>query len=455
MTDTAARGELLGAAAMSAPVAPIAPAEPVAAVEPVEPFSLLLVDDEPNILSALRRLLHGRGYRVHTAAGGAAGLELLAREPIDLVISDMRMPEMDGAEFLGKVRSAWPDTVRVLLTGYADIASTIEAINRGEIFRYISKPWDEAHLVSVIVQGLERKALEREKRRLEALTRRQNLELAELNRTLEEKVELRTAELKEAHTKLRAAFLNTIRAFSSVVEMRHGTMAGHSRRVAEHVRNIAHELKIPTDAAQEMFFAALLHDVGKIGLEDRVLAQPLPKLTIDQRQEYMKHPAKGQALLMAMESLQGAASIIRMHHERLDGTGYPDQLQGPAISHAARILAVADDYDEMINGCLLEKPCSPSSAREHLLRGRGRRYDARVVDTFLELLRPKSGGTHVPDRELTTDLLEPGMMLTRDLLSREGMLLLARDHVLGAVLIRQIRAYETSEDVRLTLFVRI
>jgi response regulator RpfG family c-di-GMP phosphodiesterase len=446
MTDTPPPGDARGDA----------PAPEAAEVtEAPEPFSLLLVDDEPNILNALRRLLHGRGYRVHIAPGGAAGLELLAREAVDLVMSDMRMPEMDGAEFLGKVRSSWPDTVRVLLTGYADIASTIDAINRGEIFRYVSKPWDEAHLLSVIEQGLERKALEREKRRLEALTRRQNLELAELNRTLEEKVEQRTAELNDAHIKLRAGFLNTIRAFSSVVEMRHGTMAGHSRRVAEHVRGIALQLKIPTDAAQEMFFAALLHDVGKIGLEDRVLAQPLPKLTIEQRQEYMRHPAKGQALLMAMESLQGAASIIRMHHERLDGSGYPDQLQGAAISHGARILAVADDYDEMIHGCLLEKPCSPPAAREHLLRGRGRRYDARVVDAFLELLRPNTGSTRVLDREVGTDLLEPGMMLSRDLLSREGMLLLARDHVLGPVLIRQIRAYEKSEDVRVTLFVRV
>jgi response regulator RpfG family c-di-GMP phosphodiesterase len=443
MSDTAPSSFAAGAASGTAPVD-----------EAVQPFSLLLVDDEPNILNALRRLLHGRGYRIHTAAGGGAGLELLAREPVDLVISDMRMPEMDGAEFLGRVRKDWPATVRVLLTGYADIASTVEAINRGEIFRYVSKPWDEAHLLSVIEQGLERKALEREKRRLEALTLQQNLELAELNRTLEKRVEQRTAELKDAHAKLRAGFLNTVRAFSSVVELRHGTMAGHSRRVAEHVRNVAHRLKVPPDAAQEMLFAALLHDIGKIGLEDRILAQPLPKLTVEQRLEYMKHPVKGEALLMAMESLQGAASIIRMHHERLDGSGYPDQLQGPDIPQGARILAVADDYDEMIHGCLLEKPCTAGAAREHLLRGRGRRYDTAAVDAFLELLRPNASSAWLPEREIGTELIVPGMVLTRDLLSREGMLLLARDHVLDPVLIRQILAYERSEGLPVTLFVR-
>lgn len=129
------------------------------AAEAVEPFSLLLVNDEPNILSALRRLLRAPGYRIHSAGSGAEGLALLERETVDLVISDMRMPEMNGAEFLDRVRSRWPDTVRVLLTGYADMASTVDAINRGEIFRYVSKPWDEAHLLGVVEQGLERKAL--------------------------------------------------------------------------------------------------------------------------------------------------------------------------------------------------------------------------------------------------------------------------------------------------------
>jgi response regulator RpfG family c-di-GMP phosphodiesterase len=418
------------------------------------PFSLLLVDDEPNILNSLKRLLHGRGYRVQTAPGGAEGLAIMARETVDLVISDMRMPEMTGAEFLSTVRIAWPGTVRVLLTGYADMASTIEAINQGEIFRYVTKPWDEARLLAVIEEGLERKALEREKRRLELLTREQNIELAELNRTLEEKVEQRTTELKEAHAKLRTGFFNTVRVFSSVVEMRDGTMAGHSRRVAELVRAMTRRLEVPPDAAQDMLFAALLHDIGKIGFADRILTRPWPQLTVEERNDYVKHPAKGAALLMAMEPLQVAARIIRMHHERLDGSGYPDHLHADEIWQGARILAVADDYDEMIHGGLLEKPCSAAAARELIVLGRGRRYDAQVVDAFLEQLEPVATGPKPLERELGTDLLEPGMVLARDFMSREGMLLLAREHVLDSKLIRQIRGYERSEGGRIAVCVR-
>ena len=115
---------------------------------------VLCVDDEPNILSALRRLLRPSGYRVLVAEGGAEGLELMATEQVDLVISDMRMPNMDGAAFLAAVKAGWPDVVRILLTGYADMASTIDAINRGEIFRYVTKPWVDSDMLLTLRQGL-------------------------------------------------------------------------------------------------------------------------------------------------------------------------------------------------------------------------------------------------------------------------------------------------------------
>ena len=169
------------------------------------PATLLFVDDEANILSSLKRLFRPSGYRIFTAESGAAGLEIMAHEPVDMVISDMRMPEMNGAQFLEKVRENWPDTVRILLTGYADIGSTIEAINKGQIYRYISKPWEDNDIVITVRQALERRELEREKARLEELTRVQNEELKELNANLENKVRERTEELRQAMLDLQAA----------------------------------------------------------------------------------------------------------------------------------------------------------------------------------------------------------------------------------------------------------
>jgi len=156
------------------------------------PATVLFVDDEANILSSLKRLFRPLGYRIFTAEGGAAGLQVFEQNPIDLVISDMRMPEMNGAEFLEKIRAKWPDAVRILLTGYADVGSTIAAINKGEIYRYIAKPWDDNDIVLTVKHALERKNLELEKQRLEALTLKQNEALKDINANLEAKVRDRT-----------------------------------------------------------------------------------------------------------------------------------------------------------------------------------------------------------------------------------------------------------------------
>ena len=196
---------------------------------PAEVPVLLLVDDEPAILSALRRLLRPEGYTLHLAESGHAGLELLEREKVDLVISDMRMPEMDGAQFLEQVRLRWPDITRLLLTGYADISSTIDAINRGEIYRYISKPWVDSDLMLIIRGALESARLRNENQRLLELTQRQNAELTELNASLEDKVKQRTQEIEQindflnlANEQLKQNFLTSIKVFSNLMEAARG-----------------------------------------------------------------------------------------------------------------------------------------------------------------------------------------------------------------------------------------
>ncbi|MBC7860932.1 MAG: response regulator [Burkholderiaceae bacterium] len=126
-------------------------------------LTILFVDDEPSILSALRRLFRPHGYRILTAESGAAGLEILSKEKVDMVVSDVRMPEMDGVAFLEKVNAGWPGTVRILLTGYADMSTTADAIGKSDIFCYISKPWDADELVLTVRSGFERQRLQRER----------------------------------------------------------------------------------------------------------------------------------------------------------------------------------------------------------------------------------------------------------------------------------------------------
>ena len=425
------------------PSAPVAPA----------PWRLLCVDDEPNILSALRRLFRAEGYQITVANSGAEGLQVLENQPIDLVISDMRMPEMDGARFLQQVRQRWPDTMRLLLTGYADIGSTVDAINKGEIFRYIAKPWDDQDMLLVVRHALELKGLAREKARLETLTQQQNEELKDLNANLELKVMERTVELRQAHEKLKTSFLTSIKVFANLIELREGALAGHSRRVADLARKLAVRLGLQGAALQDVFLAGLLHDIGKIGLKDEILVKAVTQMTGEELGQYRKHTLKGEQSLMALDELRGAARLLRSHHERFDGAGFPDGLAGEAIPLGARILALANDYDGLQIGIISQRRLHADDAARMIADSRGKRYDPQVVDAFLQLIAGVEPEPP-PGTPITIADLEVGMVLARDLVDRDGTLLLAADYVLDASLIRQIHEYAEIEGRTLTLYVR-
>ena len=415
------------------------------------PATVLCVDDEGNILSALRRLFRPDGYRVLTAASGAEGLQLLESETVDLVISDMRMPEMDGAQLLAQVRTRWPDTLRILLTGYADITATVAAINQGEIYRYISKPWDDNEVRLIVRHALERKELEREKARLEELTQRQNEELQALNASLEAKVAARTAELVAANERLKAGFITSIKVFSNLTELAEGARVGHSRRVADLARKIAIKLGLDRGAIQDVMVAGLLHDIGKIGMPDELLAKPAAMMSGEDMRLYHKHPVKGETALMALEELRVAARLLRSHHERHDGQGYPDGLKGDAIPQGARILAVANDYDNLQIGSFSRKRLSSEEASEFIRQSSGKRYDPVAVDAFVAL----QSGILPTERELhlAPEDLKPGMVLSRDLISRGGALLLAADILLDERLIQHIRDFAGGEDHQVVVHV--
>jgi response regulator RpfG family c-di-GMP phosphodiesterase len=422
--------------------------------------TVLCVDDEPNILSSLKRLFRPLGYKVLTAESGAAGLVALENaERVDLVISDMRMPEMDGARFLELVRERWPDTVRLLLTGYSDVTSILAAINRGEIYRYITKPWDDNDILLVVRHALERRALEHERDRLAALNAAQNEALKTLNASLEAKVEERTGELLAsrdailgANKKLKSNFITTIKIFSTMIEMRGGHLAGHSRRVADLARRIAVKLGLDPVETQEVFIAALLHDIGKIGFPDELLNLPVNLMTGDFLGTFRKHPVRAEQLLMPLDDLQGVAAVLRAHMERFDGGGFPDAAVGLAIPLGARILALASDYDNLQIGALVQRKVLPQDARQIVYDSSGKRYDPAVVAAF----RALNEGDPVErqrDQACTAKALTPGTILSRDLVTAEGLMLLSADHVLDERMIQQVRDFESKNEVRLNIWV--
>lgn len=404
-------------------------------------WTVLCVDDEPNILSSLRRLFRTPGYRVLLAESGSQALEILSKEPVDLVISDMRMPMMDGAQLLEQVKERWPHIVRLLLTGYADVTSTIAAINKGQIHRYMNKPWNDDEVLLVVKESFDRKELEQEKQRLELLTQQQNDALKELNASLEGKVEQRTAELAQANDRLKRGYLSSIKAFSSLLEQRGPHLVGHARKVADVARRIAVTLKVDEKTTGDIFIAGLLHDVGQMGLSDLILSKPVPKMNDDELKQYRMHPLRGEQTLMALEDLHDVSVLIRSHHERIDGNGFPDRLSGDAIPLGARILAVAETYDDLQSGHLGSAGATPSEARLLIERGQGTQFDPEVVSAFLTLFSKPPLNPSKP-LALTMEELRPGMVLAKDFMSDEGVVLLAADFVLTADMIRRLRAFE-------------
>jgi len=450
----------------AAPTPAEAPATPAAGenAAPPSPGTVLLVDDEANILTSLKRLFRPSGYTVFTAESGQAGLEIVEKEKIDLIISDMRMPNMSGAEFLQHVRARDPNIVRILLTGFSDMNATVEAINKGEIFRYLSKPWDDREVLMIVKQGLETKRLLEDKRSLEKKVQEQNAQLREWNSKLENKVHARTKELHQtmqfletAHAELKKGFITSIKVFSNLIDMREGSMAGHSRRVADLARTIATQMKIADNEIQDIFLAALLHDIGKIGLPDSIIRKPYAALTFEEREEVNKHPVKGQTVLMALEQLTQAALLIRHHHERFDGQGFPDGLPGLSIPLGARILAVANDYDALLSGSMQMRKLSKEEALLEIRQNSGKRYDPTVVLALSQLMGVGTGNARASSRELEigTDKLTAGMALSRDLITRDGVLLLSKEHPLDDRIITQIRHYEKIDGRALSVFISV
>ncbi len=351
---------------------------------------ILLVDDEPNVLKALQRSLRALGFDTTTAACGAEALRVLERQPVDAIVSDMRMPGIDGAELLTRSRLHAPDAVRVLLTGHADVPLAVAAINEAEIFRYVEKPWNDSLLHQALLDGLERRALERERNALLEIARQQNDRLHAANAALEEWVVERTealgstvCELHHVIDRLKPDFSQAVRLFSSLIEMRGGLTARCARVVAGNARTLGASLGVEGEALHNLTFAALLQDIGKLTLPDALLRMPMEALDGEQLSVLLRHPMEGEKTLRAFPSLRGAGIVLRHVNENFDGTGAPENARRGRIPWGARILRVASDFEYYLAGALETQRLSREQALNRLARFRGSRYDPDVVDAFM------------------------------------------------------------------------
>jgi putative nucleotidyltransferase with HDIG domain len=349
--------------------------------------TVLFVDDEVNILKALQRLLRAEDMNVVCASRAREALQLMEEQPAQVVVTDQRMPEMSGVDLLSQVRERWPDVVRMLLTGYTDMDVAVEAINRGEIYRLITKPWNDDELRATIRQAFDHADLKAEIRRLNQVTREQNFKLQDMNRNLEAKVRERTKQLAAKHQELRSAYVQTIGALAEAVDAKDAYTRGHSERVGVYASKIAREMSFPKDFIERVYIAGLLHDVGKIGVRDAVIVKP-DRLTPEEYDEIKAHPEIGARILEPVDFLADVVPCVRHHHEWFDGSrhGYPAQLRGDQIPLPSRIILVADTVEAMTSDRPYRKALTLEAVLAEVSKYSGSQFDPVCVEAFLRLI---------------------------------------------------------------------
>jgi response regulator RpfG family c-di-GMP phosphodiesterase len=353
----------------------------------VQDHTVLFVDDEVNILKALQRLMRNEPIQVLTANRPSEAFELIDRYAPQVILSDQRMPEMSGVDFLSSVRDRHNDVVRMMLTGYTDMTIAVEAINKGEIFRLITKPWNDDELKATLRQAFDHHDLKAEIKRLNQITREQNFKLQDMNKNLEENVRDRTKQLDGKNTELRTAYIQTIRALAEAIDAKDAYTRGHSERVAVYASRLGGQMGLRKELLERIYFAGLLHDVGKIGIPDAIITKP-DRLTREEYEEIKKHPEIGAKILEPVEFLRSIVPCVRHHHEWYDGcqSGYPDRLAGDLIPLPSRVILVADTVEAMTSDRPYRKALSIDVVAAELHKYSGAQFDPVVVDAFLRLL---------------------------------------------------------------------
>ncbi|MBP5074362.1 response regulator [Pseudomonas chlororaphis] len=426
---------------------------------------VLLVDEQPGVLERLRHLLRHEPYALHLATSGAEALQIMAREPIDLLLSSARLPQMDGVTLLARVHQDYPHTTRILLTGESDLALIVKAINEGQVYRYLSKPWSDEEMLLTLRQSLAHQHSERERLRLEELIHEQNSELKTLNAALEKRVEARTAELQQtadmldlAYEELKHSYATSTELFSLLVNQRLPPSRQTNRQIIELVRAYCKVHGVDEGGSRDLGMAAALYNIGKLGWSDSMMIAPADLLHHPERERYRDYPKQSESLLMTLEPMQDAARLILHHQEHWDGSGFPDHLKGEAIPFGSRLLKLAVDFIELQRGLILERHMNSDEALVYIRKYTGRLYDPQLVEDFIQVCAVYLRDVTLGDpsvKVLGSRELQEGMVLARNLNADNGMLLLNAGKVLNGPLLDKLIAYEAMEGARYSIFVKL
>ncbi len=425
-------------------------------------IEIMIVDDEQSILNSLQRLLFDMDCNIRTSTSGHEALQALQDQAADIVISDMRMAGMDGVEFLNEVANAWPETERILLTGYADLESTIGAINKGKINFYMEKPWDDDRLRRIVQKGIEISHGKHRTQLLEDKVKLQNQQLKELNESLENKVAERSKDLAASNSKLQSSldqlkvnYQQTTNLFSSLIEQRMGNSLISKQNLMLLLKKMAELSELEKDETRALIYAGILRNLGKVSFPDKLIKRAYLDLDVQEQRDFQTHISIAENMMSSMPPLKGAAEIISQRHEQLDGQGYPKGLNSQDISTAAKILSVVSDLLLYCQG-LIETNClSIDEALGKLKEQSGSKYDPVIVEQLCTLQSElKLFLRDAADKYIKLDQLQAGMCLQRDLVASNGATLLAEGVEIDQDMITRLKSLAAQMEEELKVYVK-
>lgn len=343
---------------------------------------ILVVDDDVWIVDVIAKQLGLANFTVDTTTDSTQVMDMLDSKHYDLVISDVWMPQIDGLALLRTIQEKYPYMGVLLLTAINDAATATQAMLDGAS-DYLVKPINETQLFLRVDRALERSRLLQER--------------ALYQKHLQETVELQTRKLREQSQKLTQAlehlfvtYKATLNALQAALDVRDQSAPGHCKRVSKLAVRLARRMGFSGDDLVSIEHGALLHDIGKLGIPDAILMKPAP-LSEEERAIVEKHPIVGCQVIGHIDFLRGVLPIVRHHHERYDGLGYPDGLKGKEIPILARIFSVVDAFDAQTHRRPYNIVRSIQNSLEELHANRGTSFDPQVVDEFIAMLQESDG----------------------------------------------------------------
>lgn len=344
---------------------------------------ILCVDDDLALLETLWQQvtdLHGATHEVLMASSAEEALGVIydlhhQGRTVEMVISDLIMPGMSGDRFLEIIESRFPNIVKILLTGHTGLDSALYAINNASLDKYVSKPWRVEDLQLTITSLLKQFQLKQDNQRLVRDLQLRNLELSSTLR-----------DLKRTQEKLESSYVETLESLANALEAKDAYTAGHSERVARWAVMIARKLGLEEREVEELRAMAVLHDIGKIGMPERILNKPGP-LTREEMELVKSHPVTGAQILQPIKSFHHYIPIVRHHHEWFDGHGYPDRVGGSDLPLTVWIAATADAFDAMTSNRPYRKMQTMEFAFAQLSGGTGTQFNPDCVKAFMDLLK--------------------------------------------------------------------